>query len=99
MRVAVNGYEWVVAATEIAERAISGLDDFTTEDIWEALDREGLELPPHVSPRAMSKVITTLLRKGLIRSADKAPRPHRDARGVGRAPHPVRVWEVVRRAT
>ncbi len=84
---------WIELAIQVGKDLLKTSAFITTEEIWETMNARGQFLPFGVSARSMSAVIIRLRALGLIVPADTSPRQHRDARGVGRAPHAVRVWE------
>jgi predicted SPOUT superfamily RNA methylase MTH1 len=74
--------EWYGYALAVVQRLAERLDDFTTDDVWQALTVR----PPE--PRALGAVMVTAKNAGLIEPTDRtrqSSRPECHAR-------PVRVW-------
>lgn len=82
---------WQAAAYDAIHWCAVTMEDFTTDDVWERLHRQGIT-GPH-EPRALGAVMRRAVADGMIRAADKMPRPsqrpetHRN---------PKRVWERAR---
>ncbi len=65
---------WKKAAYRCVEFLAHHRDDFTTDDVWEMMDRLFPKLSTH-EHRAMGAVIVRARSAGLIEPADKRPRP------------------------
>jgi hypothetical protein len=82
---------WLAAARSAVNLLRNtGAMNFTTDEVWEELDRR--QVPRPREPRAMGAVMRACVREGLIESSDsyvKSRRPETHSR-------PIPVWRVVR---
>jgi len=77
------------AAARIAVSTLRALDTFTTDDVWDLLDRNGITTHDR---RALGSVMKRLEREGRI-----APTGNwQQSRRVECHARPVRVWQAVR---
>ena len=78
--------EWVSEAEAIVRAIIATLPEFTTDDVWDALERRGIPSPRE--PRALGAVIRRFALMGACENTDrvqKSRRPECHRR-------PVAVW-------
>jgi hypothetical protein len=78
---------WKAAATAAVVLCAATLDDFTADDVWQALDLRWPWSSTH-DPRALGAVIRACARSGLIRKTGRV-RPSRLVRRHGRD---VAIW-------
>lgn len=78
--------EWHATAFKIVKRLAYRREEFTADDVWEAMPEELLGL---VEPRALGSVLLSARRAGIIK-ATKRYQPTRRPEAHGR---PIRVWK------
>lgn len=61
--------QWLTACYSVITQVAFSRDIFTSDDIWDALDRAKVDAP--AEPRALGSVMRQAMRDGLITTTDK----------------------------
>lgn len=78
--------EWKQACRDAIRELAIAKAEFTTDEVWEYLEAEQVELPHEV--RAMGALMLNAARQGLIVASDR----YRNSARVACHARPVRVW-------
>ncbi len=78
---------WLFRAEQIVRFLARAYPEFTSDDVWARLDREGVQVPHE--PRALGAVMHSLAKQGVIRKTGE----YRPSKRTSLHASPRAVWE------